>query len=153
MAKSRSRISIFEPLYRESDAGLLNISPFLPTRFPNIEGNGKGAGRGQRETDRLQNVAHIRVLASSSYCYFFDIVSNFYKLGEGFGFGDLNTTLPGHNFNNCLEHVSLDKNSVAINIVISVTIDHRYQSYLANGGPRWLKSTIGAEAANGVSMS
>ncbi|WZY68325.1 hypothetical protein YC2023_000565 [Brassica napus] len=47
-----------------------------------------------------------------------------------------------------LELVSLDENSVAISIVISVTIDHCYQSYLANGGPRWLKST-----ANGVSMS
>ncbi|CAH8372573.1 unnamed protein product [Eruca vesicaria subsp. sativa] len=52
-----------------------------------------------------------------------------------------------------LEHVSLDNNGVIISIAISVTRDHHYQSYMANGDPRWLESTIRAEAANGVSMS
>lgn len=48
-----------EPLDEEPGIGLLKSSPRWPTRFPNIEGNGNGMGRGHRATDRWQNFGRV----------------------------------------------------------------------------------------------
>lgn len=45
-----------------------------------------------------------------------------------------------------LEHVVPERNQVAGLIATSVTRDHRYQSYVARGGPFWLQSIINKEA-------
>lgn len=45
-----------------------------------------------------------------------------------------------------LEHVAPERNRVAQVIATSVTRDHRYQSYVATGGPRWLNDCIRREA-------
>lgn len=45
-----------------------------------------------------------------------------------------------------LEHISASGNHIADAIATSVTQGHRYQSYLAKGGPHWLRHEIAAEA-------
>lgn len=45
-----------------------------------------------------------------------------------------------------LEHVESVRNIVAEEIAVSVTRDHRIQSYVALGGPRWLRSRLESEA-------
>ncbi|KAH0878107.1 hypothetical protein HID58_065501, partial [Brassica napus] len=47
-----------------------------------------------------------------------------------------------------LDHVLETRNVLAQRIVTSVTVDHRYQSYIASGGPNWLKELITYEARN-----
>lgn len=46
-----------------------------------------------------------------------------------------------------LEYISPECNKVALLIAQSVTSGHRYQSYLATGGPHWLDLTIREEAS------
>ncbi|KAL0719129.1 hypothetical protein Bca4012_068453 [Brassica carinata] len=50
-----------------------------------------------------------------------------------------------------LEHVSLDKNGASISIDITVTRDHRYQSYLVNGVLGGWNPLSRVEVASGVS--
>ncbi|CAN6858026.1 unnamed protein product, partial [Brassica oleracea] len=45
-----------------------------------------------------------------------------------------------------LEHVEGARNKVAEEIAVSVTRDHRCQSYVASGGPRWLLDILESEA-------
>lgn len=45
-----------------------------------------------------------------------------------------------------MEYVYLSRNKVAMRIASSVTAEGRYQSYIANNGPRWLASLISLEA-------
>lgn len=45
-----------------------------------------------------------------------------------------------------LEHVSKDMNRVASLIATSVTRDNRLRSYVAAGGPSWLRSRVLQEA-------
>ncbi|KAG5375148.1 hypothetical protein IGI04_039744 [Brassica rapa subsp. trilocularis] len=45
-----------------------------------------------------------------------------------------------------VEHVADSKNRVAEEIALSVSRDHRYQSYVALGGPRWLMELLEFEA-------
>ncbi|KAH0868493.1 hypothetical protein HID58_075515 [Brassica napus] len=45
-----------------------------------------------------------------------------------------------------LEHVEGARNKVAEEIAVSVTRDHRCQSYVASGGPRWLLNRLESEA-------
>lgn len=45
-----------------------------------------------------------------------------------------------------LEHVGQDRNRVAS--LIAITRDHRYQSYVATGGPSWLQGLLDQEAFN-----
>ncbi|CAN6802181.1 unnamed protein product [Brassica oleracea] len=45
-----------------------------------------------------------------------------------------------------LEHVEGASNKVAEEIAVSVTRDHRCQSYVASGGPRWLLDILESEA-------
>ncbi|KAF3585772.1 hypothetical protein F2Q69_00032286 [Brassica cretica] len=46
-----------------------------------------------------------------------------------------------------------EANSIALQVASSVTRDQRFQSYMANGGPNWLSSSITAEAVNARSTS
>ncbi|KAH0872181.1 hypothetical protein HID58_069543, partial [Brassica napus] len=45
-----------------------------------------------------------------------------------------------------LEYVEGARNNVAEKIAVSVTRDHRCQSYVASGGPRWLLNRLESEA-------
>ncbi|XP_013739286.1 uncharacterized protein LOC106442103 [Brassica napus] len=48
-----------------------------------------------------------------------------------------------YQFDQChIELVSAGTNDIAVEIATSVTKDRRYQSYIANGGPGWLSSSI-----------
>ncbi|CAN7101106.1 unnamed protein product [Brassica rapa subsp. narinosa] len=47
-----------------------------------------------------------------------------------------------------LEHVVASRNRIANSIALSVTRDHRYQSYVATGGPTWLSSLLREEELN-----
>lgn len=52
-----------------------------------------------------------------------------------------------HNFDQCqMLLIPAEANSIAEMIALSVTKDRRYQSYIAQGGPHWLSSTIRSEA-------
>lgn len=46
-----------------------------------------------------------------------------------------------------LEYVVPERNKIASLIAQSVTSGHRYQSYLASGGPAWLENSIREEAS------
>ncbi|CAN7040727.1 unnamed protein product, partial [Brassica rapa subsp. trilocularis] len=52
-----------------------------------------------------------------------------------------------------LDHVLETRNVLAQRIATSVTVDHRYQSYIALGGPNWLKELIAYEARNDAPLS
>lgn len=53
-----------------------------------------------------------------------------------------------HDFDQCqLSLVPSVVNIIAEDIAVSVTRDHRYQSYIATGGPSWLSSMINLQAA------
>ena len=45
-----------------------------------------------------------------------------------------------------MEHVEPDSNRAASLIASSVTKEHRYQSYVASGGPSWLQALLNQEA-------
>ncbi|XP_048632395.1 uncharacterized protein LOC125607006 [Brassica napus] len=44
------------------------------------------------------------------------------------------------------DHVPPERNSIALRIAVSVTSEHRYQSYVARDGPAWLHQAIAREA-------
>lgn len=46
-----------------------------------------------------------------------------------------------------VEHVVPDNNKVASLIAASVSKEQRYQSYVASGGPSWLRAMLSHEAA------
>lgn len=50
-----------------------------------------------------------------------------------------------------LDHVMASRNVIAQRIANSVTTERRYQSYVAAGGPNWLKDLIAFEARNAAS--
>lgn len=47
-----------------------------------------------------------------------------------------------------VEHVVPESNKVASLIAVSVTSEHRYQSYVASGGPSWLQTLLEREAVS-----
>ncbi|KAF3501513.1 hypothetical protein F2Q69_00039526 [Brassica cretica] len=51
-------------------------------------------------------------------------------------------TLNDWSFHHCVQ----GKNTIALDIAVSVISDHRYQSYIARGGPSWLIRRIESEA-------
>ncbi|KAF3608888.1 hypothetical protein DY000_02049211 [Brassica cretica] len=52
----------------------------------------------------------------------------------------------GYTANGCYSSQSGARNKVAEEIAVSVTRDHRCQSYVASGGPRWLLNRLESEA-------
>lgn len=63
------------------------------------------------------------------------MVSNILHILEGFGEWRV-------------EHVVPESNKVASLIAVSVTNDHHYQSYVASGGPSWLRTLLEREAGS-----
>ncbi|KAJ4911704.1 Uncharacterized protein Rs2_06325 [Raphanus sativus] len=45
-----------------------------------------------------------------------------------------------------VDHVRLERNTIADDLAKSVTADRRYQSFIATGGPSWLQSRLADEA-------